>query len=178
VKHTSGVNKKEKQLLDKLDNLDKKAETSLLSPQELDVKHCLNSLSQLLRKEEIKWYQWSNAKHLLNDANTKYFHLLANGRHRKMRNFQLQDGDNIINGEDDLKNHITTYYKGWFVRPEEITITLDAQCTEDITQVTLEENEILVEEFMEDEVRKAVFQMEHNKALGPYGFLVEFYQMF
>jgi hypothetical protein len=31
---------------------------------------------------------------------------------------------------------------------------------------------------MEDEVRKAVFQMEHNKALGPYGFLVEFYQMF
>jgi hypothetical protein len=54
VKHTSGVNKKEKQLLDKLDNMDKKAETSLLSPQELDVKHCLNSLSQLLRKEEIK----------------------------------------------------------------------------------------------------------------------------
>jgi hypothetical protein len=39
VKHTSGVNKKEKKgLLDKLDNLDKKAETSILSPQELDVK--------------------------------------------------------------------------------------------------------------------------------------------
>jgi hypothetical protein len=33
AKHTSGVNKKEKELLDKLDNLDKKAETSLLSPQ-------------------------------------------------------------------------------------------------------------------------------------------------
>jgi hypothetical protein len=26
-----------------LDSLDKKAETSLLSPQELEVKHCLNS---------------------------------------------------------------------------------------------------------------------------------------
>jgi hypothetical protein len=56
VKHTSGVNKKEKkELLDKLDNLDKKVETTLLSPQELDVKQCLNSrLSQLLREEEIK----------------------------------------------------------------------------------------------------------------------------
>jgi hypothetical protein len=39
VKHTSGVNKKEKrELLDKLDDLDKKVETSLLSPEELDVK--------------------------------------------------------------------------------------------------------------------------------------------
>jgi hypothetical protein len=104
AKHTSGVNKKEKKdLLDKLDSLDKKAETSILSPQELDVKQCLNlRLSQLLREEEIKWYQCSKAKHLLEgDANTKYFHLLANGRHRKTRIFQLQDGDNIINGDDE-----------------------------------------------------------------------------
>jgi hypothetical protein len=44
AKHTSGVNRKEKkELLDKLDSLDKKAETSLLSPQELEVKQCLNS---------------------------------------------------------------------------------------------------------------------------------------
>jgi hypothetical protein len=58
VKHTIGVNKKEKkELLDKLDSLDKKAKISLPSHQELDVKQCLNShLSQLLREEEIKWY--------------------------------------------------------------------------------------------------------------------------
>jgi hypothetical protein len=36
----------------------------------------------------------------------------------------------------------------------------------------------LVEEFTEDEVRKAVFQLEHNKVSGPYGFLVVFYQVF
>jgi hypothetical protein len=104
TKHTSGVNKKEKkELLDKLDSLDKKAETSLLSPQELDVKQCLNSrLSRLLREEEIKWFQWSKAKHFLKgDMNTKYFHLLVNGRHRKTRIFQLQDGSNVINGEDE-----------------------------------------------------------------------------
>jgi hypothetical protein len=31
---------------------------------------------------------------------------------------------------------------------------------------------------MENEVRKALFQMEHNKAPGPDGFLSEFYQTF
>jgi hypothetical protein len=48
---------------------------------------------------------------------------------------------------------------------------LDAGQTEDIPQVSIQENQILVEESIEDEVRKVIFQMEHNKALRPYGFL-------
>jgi hypothetical protein len=65
-----------------------------------------------------------------------------------------------------------------FGRPEESSISLDVGRTEDIPQVTEEENHILVEEFSEDEVRKVVFQMAHNKAPRPDGFLVEFYQVF
>jgi hypothetical protein len=110
----------------------------------MDVKHCLNlRLSQLLKEEEIKWYQRFKAKHLLEgDTNTKYFHLLANRRHRKTRFFQLHDRDSIISGDDDLKKHITTYYKGLLGIPEESSITLDAGCTEDIPQVSEEENHI------------------------------------
>jgi hypothetical protein len=38
----------------------------LLSAQEADLKQCFhNHLSQLLREEELKWYQRSKAKHLL-----------------------------------------------------------------------------------------------------------------
>ena len=48
----------------------------------------------------------------------------------------------------------------------------------DIPQVSQEENDALISEFIETEVRDAVFQMEHNKAPGPDGFLVEFYQVF
>jgi hypothetical protein len=33
-----------------------------------------------------------------------------------------------------------------------------------------EENRILIEEFTEEEVKKGIFQMEHNKALGLDGF--------
>jgi hypothetical protein len=51
---------------------------------EADLKQCL---------QELKWYQRSKAKHLLEGgSNTKYFHLLPNGRHGKSQIYQLQDG--------------------------------------------------------------------------------------
>jgi hypothetical protein len=55
---------------------------------------------------------------------------------------------------------------------------LDETRTEDIPQVSIEENDLLTAEYSKDEVRKAIFQMEHNKASGPDGFPTEFYQTF
>jgi len=98
AKHTNGIYKKEKaSLLNKLDELDKNSEIAELNESERNLKHVLNErLAELLREKEIKWYQRAKVKHLLEgDANTKYFHLLANGRHRKTRIFHLEDGDNI-----------------------------------------------------------------------------------
>jgi hypothetical protein len=47
---------------------------------------------------------------------------------------------------------------------------------DDINQVTGEENNLLTCHFSEEEVRETVFQIEHNKAPDPDGFLAEFYQ--
>jgi hypothetical protein len=44
--------------------------------------------------------------------------------------------------------------------------------------VSIEENGLLTAPYSEDEVMNAIFQMEHNKALGPDGFPAEFYQTF
>lgn len=49
---------------------------------------------------------------------------------------------------------------------------------DDIPQVSELENDILTAMFTEAEIKEAVFQMEHNKAPGPDGFLAEFYQVF
>jgi hypothetical protein len=59
AKHTNGINKKEKKsLLNNLDELDRIAESTILTQQELDLKCCVhNRLANLLREEEIKWYQ-------------------------------------------------------------------------------------------------------------------------
>ena len=128
AKNVSGTYKKEKkELLDKLDELDKKAENLLLNETELNLKHVPSErLAELLREEEVKWYQRAKVKHLLEgDANTKYFHLLANGRHRKTRIFQLDDGDTIIDGDAQLKQHITNYYKNLFGPPDNSNMKLD-----------------------------------------------------
>ena len=136
-------------------------------------------LAELLREEELKWYQRAKVKHLLEgDANTKYYHLLVNGKHRKTRIFQLEDGDSIISGDAQIKGHITNYYKNLFGPSENSLIMLDETQTDDIPQVSDLENEYLTAAFSQEEVRTAIFQMEHNKAPGPDGFPPEFYQVF
>lgn len=58
LKKSSRTYKKEKKnILNKLIFLDKKAEGTYLSDEEIDLKQFLqNKLAQLLREEEIKWY--------------------------------------------------------------------------------------------------------------------------
>jgi hypothetical protein len=52
---------------------------------------------------------------------------------------------------------------------------MDESRTDDIPQVSVEENNFLTVEYSEEEVRKAIFQMKHNKAPGLNGFPVVFY---
>jgi hypothetical protein len=58
AKNMNGAYKKEKKdITNKLDELDKKAESTMLLPHEVNLKHCLNArVIQLLREEEIRWY--------------------------------------------------------------------------------------------------------------------------
>jgi hypothetical protein len=55
---------------------------------------------------------------------------------------------------------------------------MDESRTADIPQVSVEENNLLTAPYSEEEVKKTIFQMEHNKAPGPDGFPTEFYQTF
>jgi hypothetical protein len=110
-----------------LDGLDKKTEKTMLTPNEIALKHYLNErLTHMLREEELKWYQKSKVKELLEgDNNTKYFHLIANGKSRKSQIYKLEDGGNTIQGDANLKRYITKYYKGLFGKPDDITFSLD-----------------------------------------------------
>ena len=114
----------------------------------------------------------------MGDSNTRYFQLIANGRHRKKCIYSLQQDEGRIEGQEELKKYITKYYKSLFGAPTEGNFTLDETRIDDIPHVTADENDILTAPFSEEEVRAAVFQMEHNKAPGPDGFPTEFYQNF
>ena len=181
AKHTAGIYKKEKLRLSVLiDSLDKIAEVRLLSAAEIEQKSHLNEqLARLLREEEIKWYQRCKSDSLvLGDDNTKYFQMLANGRHRKKRIFTLDQDEGRIEGDAPLKDFITKYYKDLFGPSSETTLEMDESICHDIQQVSAAENEFLTSAFTEEEIRTAIFQMKHNKSPGPDGFPAEFYQFF
>jgi hypothetical protein len=160
-----------------LQDLDKKTEIDRLSDHEIDLKHYLKEwFVSLLREEEIKWYQRAKVKTLLEGGtNTRFFHLITHGKHRKQLIYRLDDDNGVVISSDRLKYHITNYYKNLFGILEQTEITLMEDQIHDIPQVSDEENEILIADFTENEVREAVFQMEHNKSPEPDGFPAEFY---
>jgi hypothetical protein len=118
-------------------------------------------LANLRRDEESKWAQRAKVKHVQESGNnTKYFHLIANRKHRRKKKFQLEQDEGTIVGEENLKFYITEYYKRLFGAPTKKFISLDETMTHDIPQLSNEENEILVGDFTEQEVYDAIFQME------------------
>ena len=68
-----------------INELDIKAETCPLSEDERHAKKKADEcLAKMRRDEETKWAQRAKVKHVQEGGNnTKYFHLVANGKHRK-----------------------------------------------------------------------------------------------
>jgi hypothetical protein len=64
--------------------------------------------------------------------NTKYFHLITNGKHRKKRIFQLEQDEGTIIGQVNLKFYITEYYKKLFGAPEPCEFIFRKDITHDI----------------------------------------------
>ena len=102
--------------------------------------------------------------------------MIANGKHRKKRIFQLEQDEGTILGQENLKQYITKYYKQLFGPPEDNCVLLDESRIEDVPQLTAVENDILAAPFSEKEVFEAISQMKNNKAPGPDGFPAEFYK--
>ena len=86
AKNKSGEYRKQKEkLLLLIDELDIKAETTPLSEAErVAKKEADDCIARLRRDEEAKWVQRAKVKHVQEGGdNARYFHLIANGKHRK-----------------------------------------------------------------------------------------------
>jgi hypothetical protein len=90
AKNQSGKYKKEKErLLSIIDDLDIKAKSTPLSTYEKKtLRDATDNLNKLRCDEETKWAQRAKVKHVQEGGNNnKYFHLIANGKHRKKKYF-------------------------------------------------------------------------------------------
>ena len=105
-------------------------------------------LKELLREEELKWALRAKVHKIVQgEDNTQFFHMIANGKHRKKRIFQLEQDEGTIVGQENLKVYITNYYKQLFGPPEENFVSLDESRVEDVPQLETVENEILTAPF-------------------------------
>ena len=149
-----------------IDQLDLKVEHTPLTVSEREIKKEADiSLAKLRRDEETKWAQRAKVKHIQEGGNnTRYFHLIANGKHRKKRIFQLEQDEETIVGQQNLKVFITEFYKNLFGAPMPNFVGLREEVTHDISQLNEEKGNILTSPFSEEEVFEAISQMEHNKA--------------
>ena len=179
AKNVSGIYKDEQdRLLQFIDALDRKAETCMLDEHERSSKNeAEQRVRVLLREEEMKWALRAKVRAIVQgDNNTIFFHLIANGKHRKKIITQLEQDEGTIIGHENLKVYISEYYRSLFGAPEENMIYLDETNVQDIPQLNEQENEVLSARFTEQEVYDAIVQMKHNKAPGPDGFPAEFYK--
>lgn len=126
--NVEGIYKRQnKELMSKLDMLDKKEETTPLIVPERTLKLDWDiSLKRIMRDEELKWRQRSKEKGLKDeDANTKYFHLKASRRRKKNQISVLQNNGEEIVGDKNLVEHVTKFYKDLFGPPEVTSLRID-----------------------------------------------------
>ena len=130
-----------------------------------------------MREEELKWaLRAKTLKVVHGDDNTQFFHMIANGKHRKKKIIQLEQDEETIVGHENLKLYISNFYKQLFGDPFENFVSLDEARVDDIPQLRNDENEILTAPFSEKEISDALFQIGPIKALGTDGFPARFYQ--
>ena len=140
--HQHGLYKMQKQNCQSIiTTLDTTAENRLLTNGEREqLETAWDNMAKLLCEEELKFYQRAKATDvLLGDNNTRYFQMIANGKHRKKRIFSLDNDGVKIEGQNNLKNYITQFYKTLFRPSEENHFAFDESRIDDIPQVSQSE---------------------------------------
>lgn len=129
--------------------------------------------------EELIWQKRSGEQWVLKgDANTGYFHSIANGRKRRCRIEALEDGDRTITDQRELQLHIEQYYKNLFGNEVRNEIELHPNIWQNTGHLKTEESEALIAPFTIEEIEITLKEMKNNTAPGPDGLSVEFYKAF
>jgi hypothetical protein len=165
-------------LLSELENLENLEEDNVLPGPLFARKGEIQfKLMKIYEEEELYWFSRSSEKWLLEgDNSTTYFHCVDNGRRRKNTMYSLKKDDIHIQGTADLLTHATEYYKMLFGPGEGNLMQLADSVWSVQEKLSDEDNIKLNEPFSEEEIQAAISSMVKNKAPGPDGIPVEFYQ--
>lgn len=180
MNNISNLRRTKEKLLSQIQKIDTEADMRQLNSDEWAQRYQLeDELSKIYLEEEIYWQGRSGEKWLLEgDANTAFFHGIANGRKRKSTILSLEDEGRQIEDPAELKQHIYQYYKNLFGAevPPKIFLSNDMWTNEG--RLTKEESEHITRPFTMVEIEQALKEMKTNTAPGPDGLPVSFYKEF
>ena len=136
------------------------------------------SLCTAFRDEELYWKQKSRATWLREgDQNTKFFHATTKQRRARNRVTKLRKSAGVwAETEEDIEEVATRYFQTLFTSsdPSDFDESLK-YITEKVTPAM---NEALTKIPSDDEIHKAVFDINPDKALGPDGMTSLFFQQY
>jgi hypothetical protein len=124
--------------------------------------------------EEVSWRQKSRVMWLKEgDKCSKFFHSIANSNRRYNFIDSLLIEDTLSSNQSDIGEHVVEFYKKLFSEPFQWRPKVDGLSIDSILE---SEARWLERAFEEEEVRKVVLAMNGDKALGPDGFSMAFFQ--
>jgi hypothetical protein len=103
-------------ILGRIQDLDAASDSVGLSTEEWLQRYALEAiLMEIYKGEEVFWRQRSRQNWLLKgNANTAYFHAIANGQHRRCAIPYLWEDDNLLEDARDISTHIYSFFKELF----------------------------------------------------------------
>ncbi|KAJ9685133.1 hypothetical protein PVL29_017245 [Vitis rotundifolia] len=143
-----------------------------LSP-ELSIQRALRKgeLEELILREEIHWRQKARVKWVKEgDCNSKFFYKVANGRrNRKFIKVLENERGLVLDNSESIKEEILRYFEKLYVSPSGESWRVEGL---EWSPISGESALRLESPFTEEEIYKAIFQMDRDKALGPDGFTI------
>ncbi|KAG5609421.1 hypothetical protein H5410_020702 [Solanum commersonii] len=138
--------------------------------------HLSMEFKDVAKNEEIAWRQRSRVHWLKHgDKTIKYFHRMATTYKRFNTIDELMVEGVIVTDSEEIKGTIISYYQNLYRETEQWRPEFNVHGAKSITQ---EENVWLQRKFEEDEVFNCIKSCASDKALGPDGFLMSFFQNF
>jgi hypothetical protein len=169
------VGSRNKAWAEELELLDSYEEGRGLSDEEKERRRELvTGLEASLLQEEICWGQKSRIRWLKEgDKCTKFFHLVANANRRNNSIESLTMNGSPTSDPELISSHIVNFYDALFSEPISWRPRVDNL---EFEALNMDEVASLEDPFKEREVREVINSMDWDKAPGPDGFSLAFFQ--
>ncbi|XP_019450480.1 PREDICTED: uncharacterized protein LOC109352716 [Lupinus angustifolius] len=137
-----------------------------------------NELLHALRVEEEFWHEKSRLNwHINGDRNTSFFHKVAKIRHTTNAISMLNVGDRILEKQEDIANHVLSYFTDLFVSQN--STTPNGLINDVIPSLVNEQDDSMLTALPSSfEIKNVVFSMNGDGAPSPDGFGGNFFHAF